>query len=114
MGVQDELGAVAMDAPHSQIEREGGPEKFADEFALAEFLSEQTRQRLERVAIPVRIESVSSRDRTRRRCRRSRRLRGLADGATKSESYRRVATHVEGIVRGLTPSEFELTVSSCK
>lgn len=30
MGLQDELGAVAMDTPHSQIEREGGPEKFAD------------------------------------------------------------------------------------
>jgi hypothetical protein len=33
MGVQNELGAVAMDAPHSQIEREGGPEKFAAVYA---------------------------------------------------------------------------------
>ena len=32
MGVQDTLGAVAMDSPHSQIQREGGPEAFAEKY----------------------------------------------------------------------------------
>ena len=33
MGVQDSLGAVAMDAPHSQIQGEGGPLPFAEKYA---------------------------------------------------------------------------------
>jgi len=33
MGVQDRVGAVAMDAPHSQIQREGGPIAFAETYA---------------------------------------------------------------------------------
>lgn len=32
MGVQDELGAVAMDTPHSQIEGDGGPLPFAEKY----------------------------------------------------------------------------------
>jgi len=32
MGVQDSVGAVAMDAPHSQIQREGGPLPFAEKY----------------------------------------------------------------------------------
>jgi len=32
MGVQSELGAVAMDAPHSQIKRDGGPVEFARKY----------------------------------------------------------------------------------
>lgn len=32
MGVQDELGAVAMETPHSQIEGEGGPLPFAEKY----------------------------------------------------------------------------------
>ena len=33
MGVQDRLGAVAMDAPHSQIQGDGGPLPFAEKYA---------------------------------------------------------------------------------
>jgi long-chain acyl-CoA synthetase len=39
-------------------------------------------------------------------------LRALGQGAAKSESYRRVATHVEGIVRSLAPREYEWTLGA--
>ena len=38
------------------------------------------------------------------------RLRALADGAGKAESYRRVSTHVERIVRKLCPEEYAWTL----
>jgi len=38
------------------------------------------------------------------------RLRALADGAGKAESYRRVSTHVERIVRKLCPESYEWTL----
>jgi long-chain acyl-CoA synthetase len=37
-------------------------------------------------------------------------VRALAAGHGKAESYRRIATHVEGIVRGLCPREYEWTL----